>query len=116
MSDEVGRGGQGHGSQQSRAKYLTAGAAPGEGPTRAAVTLTVGELEAIVGRAVDAALARGTEALVDRDGLARRLGCSASHIDALRKKGLPTVMVGQSVRFDVSDVVRWLKASGNQAA
>lgn len=111
MGDGVGRGGPGC----ARAKYLTAGAEPGA--SAPAVTLSVGELEALVERATTAALARASEVLVDRDGLARRLGCSASHIDSLRKKGLPTVRVGGAVvRFDVADVVAWLKTSGGAAA
>lgn len=110
MRDEVGRGEGGC----VRPKYLTRGAAPGAASP--VVTLTVGELEALVERAARAAVERGAELLVDREGLARRLGCSASHIDALRKKGLPTVMVGAAVRFDACDVVAWLKASGSAAA
>lgn len=113
--DQVGGSGDGcDPGAGARAKYLTRGAAPAQAAP--VVTLTVGELEALVERAARSALERGAELLVDREGLARRLGCSASHIDALRKKGLPTVMLGQSVRFDPGDVVRWLKASGNAAA
>lgn len=75
------------------------------------VTLTRGELEALVGRAVSAALyLRNTDpVLVDKQDLARQLGCSAAHIDHLRKKGLPTVPVGKVVRFEPAKVLEWLR-------
>lgn len=114
MSDEVGRGGDSYVERQ-RPKYLTRGATP-TGVGAPVVTLTVDELERIVERAVRVAIDESSQLLVDRHGLAKRLGCSVSHIDALRKKGLPTVLVGQSVRFDPGAVVAWLKASGSAAA
>lgn len=48
-------------------------------------------------------------ALVDKQGMAARLMCSASHIDLMRKRGLPTVLVGQAVRFEPAAVIAWLR-------
>lgn len=48
--------------------------------------------------------------LVDKSTLAKQLQCSAAHIDNLRKTGLPTVKLGDAVRFDSAEVVRWLRA------
>lgn len=75
------------------------------------VTMTRGELESLVGRAVSAALfLRSTEpALVGKQDLARQIGVSASQIDRLRKLGLPSVKVGEAVRFEPAKVVAWLK-------
>jgi len=50
--------------------------------------------------------------LVDRAGLAKALGTSLSTVSRLRADGAPTVMLGDSPRFRVDDVVDWLKARG----
>ena len=56
-------------------------------------------------------------ALLDKPGLARALSCSERHVDGLRRRGLPVVNLGaKSVRFDLGDVVAWLKAHGGVAA
>jgi phage terminase Nu1 subunit (DNA packaging protein) len=72
-------------------------------------------LEALVERAVEKVVASAPR-LVDRHGIAELLSVSASQVDALRKKGMPTVMVGQNVRFEPAAVVAWLKGSGSEAA
>ena len=76
-----------------------------------AFTLTRAELESLVNRAVSAALyLRGDgPTLVGKQDLARQIGVSASQIDRLRKLGLPSVKVGESVRFEPAKVVAWLK-------
>jgi len=78
------------------------------------VTMTRGELESLVSRAVGAALyLKSTEPLlVDKQDMARQLGVSPTHIDHLRKKGMPWVAVGQVVRFEPAKVIAWLKESG----
>jgi hypothetical protein len=76
-------------------------------------TMTRDELEELVDRAVSKALARGTEPpLVDKQALAQLLDCSPTHVDHLRKKGVPTVMVGNLVRFEPAKVLTWLRESG----
>lgn len=95
------------GMGDERAKYLTAGAAPAMG--KPAFSLTEEELAALMTRAVGDALERAQQLLVDKQGLAQRLNCSAGHIDVLRKRGLPTVMVGQAVRFEPPAVLAWLR-------
>jgi hypothetical protein len=79
-----------------------------------AFTLSRAELESLVTNAVLAALARGQAGpvLVDKQDLARQLRCSAAHIDHLRKRGLPTVMMGQAVRFEPAKVIEWLHTQG----
>jgi phage terminase Nu1 subunit (DNA packaging protein) len=48
--------------------------------------------------------------LVDKAQLAAQLSCSPSHIDNLRKRGLPTVGIGAAaVRFDTQEVMAWLR-------
>lgn len=90
-----------------RAKYLTHGSAPVMG--KPAFSLTEEELDAMIERATGRALERSQQLLVDKQGLAQRLCCSAGHIDVLRKRGLPTVMVGQAVRFEPPAVLAWLR-------
>jgi hypothetical protein len=100
---------------ENRAKYLTAGGPPSE--TEApAFTLSKGALEALVTRAVEKAVAACGPRLVDRHGIAELLGVSPSQVDALRKRGLPVVMVGQNVRFEPPAVIAWCKGSGSAAA
>ncbi len=104
---------------RSRPKYLKlgegsgvgAGACGGDAPS---VTLTRGELGALVEAAVTRAMAAGAALMVDRQGIAQLLGCSAAHVDALRKRGLPTLMVGQAVRFEPARVVEWLRAQPSE--
>lgn len=92
------------------------GAAANDGATSPAFTLTRSELEELVTRAVRAAQSSGSPepALVDKQDLARQLGCSAAHIDHLRKKGLPCVPVGRSVRFEPAKVLAWLRGKEAQ--
>lgn len=52
----------------------------------------------------------GRPALLDRTALARALTCSPSHVDNLRKRGLPTVLLGEAKRFDLAAVLAWLQA------
>lgn len=73
-----------------------------------AFTLTRAELEGIVRAAVRDELAQ-RPALIDKQQLAQQLLCSAAHIDHLRKRGLPTVFLGQAVRFELSSVLGWLR-------
>ncbi len=76
-----------------------------------AFTLTTAALTALVSEAVAGALeAHGSKALlVDKQVLARQLACSAAHVDNLRKRGLPVVMVGDAVRFEPGAVLAWLR-------
>lgn len=93
----------------ARAKYLRP-----EAPDQPIVTMTRGELETMLERVAERVAARQAPLLVDKQGLASRLECSASHIDVLRKRGLPTVLVGQAVRFEPEAVVAWLRARGEE--
>jgi hypothetical protein len=76
------------------------------------VTITVEELESLVREAVTGALAESATdapALLDRESLARSLGCTTSHVDTLRKQGMPVVWLGQAPRFELSAVLEWLR-------
>ena len=75
------------------------------------VMVTTEELKSIVKCAVAEELGAHTALLVDKQGLAARLGCSAAHIDNLRKRGLPIIKVGEAIRFDPAAVIDWLKAA-----
>jgi hypothetical protein len=50
--------------------------------------------------------------LVSQEVLAHELGVSPRTVYALRQEGLPTVLVGESPRFEVDVVIGWLKARG----
>ena len=78
------------------------------------VTVTEAELAALVKAAVADALAEHDSeepvpSLLDRSALARRLGCSPSHVDTLRAEGMPTVWLGQTPRFELEPCLAWLR-------
>jgi hypothetical protein len=73
----------------------------------AIVMLSPDDLRALVTEAVAEALAV-QPALLDRTGLAKALSCSPSHVDNLRKSGLPTVYLGDAPRFVLNDVLAWV--------
>lgn len=49
-------------------------------------------------------------ALLDRAGLARELGVSVAQVSRLRAEGLPCVIVGDSPRYALAEVLAWLRA------
>jgi|GEM_PF-2395894 len=51
---------------------------------------------------------KGQKLLVDSDELAKQLMVSKSTIVKLRKQGLPTIRIGDSVRFDPEAVMHFL--------
>jgi hypothetical protein len=69
------------------------------------------ELKKILKSALTEALSEydGAPALLDRNGLALKLGCSPGHIDNQRKIGMPFIMIGSAVRFDLKTVLEYLK-------
>lgn len=116
MGDSEGR---------ARPKYLRlgegAGARVGQGAPEndntPAFTVTRGELGALVGAAAREAVREALEAttapaLLDREGLAARLGCSSSLIDKLRRRGMPTVRLGDSPRFELEACLGWIRKDG----
>jgi hypothetical protein len=78
-----------------------------------AFTVTRAELIGIVRAAVRQELS-ARALLVDKQLLAQQLDCSSAHIDHLRKRGLPVVKVGQSVRFETDKVLEWLRTQSSQ--
>lgn len=99
-----------------RAKYV--GSAPSANDVDApAFTLTASQLAAVVRTAVGLALderdARQSPAVVPtwltRNGLAEALGCSASQIDRLRQRGLPSERFGDSPRFELEKCMAWIR-------
>ncbi len=107
---------------RKRPKYLKLGegsgvGAPAPGNDNApAFTVTRGELAGLVRQAVEAALealgAQKPPALLDREGLAAALGCSSSLIDKLRRRGMPTVKLGDSPRFELERCLGWIRKDG----
>lgn len=57
----------------------------------------------------------GEEPLLDRAGLAERLGCSVGTVDREVGRGMPFVHVGDHKRFSWPDVLAWLRAREEQA-
>jgi hypothetical protein len=89
---------------RERAKHVR----PGESDL---VVVTTAQLSELVERACQRAISAGTAPLlVDKQQLARQLGCSAAHIDNLRKQGLPSLALGQAVRFEPARVLEWLRS------
>jgi excisionase family DNA binding protein len=53
----------------------------------------------------------GFEKLMSREEMARHLGVSPSFISKLMaEEGLPYVQIGRAVRFDLTEVRKWLLA------
>lgn len=52
-------------------------------------------------------------ALLTRDALAFELSISPSQLDRLRAQGLPTLRVAGMPRFELADVLAWLRARGD---
>ncbi|MBK8994614.1 MAG: hypothetical protein IPM35_02535 [Myxococcales bacterium] len=84
-------------------------------PATMVVQLTLEDLAELVRGAVadvlaDHGPAQPAPALVDRAGLARALSVSLSSVDRLLREGCPRVRIGDAPRFDVADVIAWLRA------
>jgi hypothetical protein len=53
-------------------------------------------------------------ALVDRRELARQLACSDRTIARLESEGLPVVRVGDAPRYELAEVLQWLRGRGDR--
>lgn len=75
------------------------------------LALTEDELRRVIRDEVSAALHEhaGKPKLLDRTRLAQQLCCSPSHVDTLRGRGLPTIYVGESPRFELNEVLTWMR-------
>ena len=49
------------------------------------------------------------------DQVAQFLGCTTRHVFNLRKRGLPAYRVGDMVRFDIQQILKWLDNGGEDA-
>lgn len=47
--------------------------------------------------------------MLDKKELAQHLGISVSMVNKLIAKGLPHIKVGSAVRFELEEVMKWLK-------
>jgi hypothetical protein len=47
--------------------------------------------------------------LLDRNGIAKALGCSPSQIDRLRRLGMPFIRLGDVPRFELARCLEWLR-------
>jgi hypothetical protein len=81
-----------------------------EGVRQALVT----ELPGAIAEVIE--VLKPTPGLDDKPSLAAKLKISPRQVDVLRGHGLPTVMVGDLVRFDFAEVVVWLRAQRKAAA
>jgi hypothetical protein len=77
-----------------------------------AFTLTKAQLAEMIENAVATAMRAAandvTPELLDRNGIAKVIGCSAAQIDKLRKCGMPCERVGQTPRFRAKDCLAWI--------
>jgi hypothetical protein len=76
------------------------------------VVLSVEELRELIREAVADARAEApaAPALLDRRRLGVALGVCPDTVDRLRREGCPEVRVGDVPRFELADVLAWLKA------
>lgn len=85
-------------------------------PSSSLVLLTVEQLAVLVKAAMREVLAEQREdavpALLDRNALAKALGCSPSQVDRLRRVGLPFVRLGDVPRFELARCLEWLRQRG----
>jgi excisionase family DNA binding protein len=80
------------------------------------IDLTVGELRALLAKEreatveqVAAVLGQATR-LLDREGCAQFLNCSSRQVDRLvKEEGLPCYRVGESPRFEIPELLKWLR-------
>ncbi len=79
--------------------------------------IEVSELERLVRTAVEDVVGErpSQPALLDRAGLAQALGVSTRSLDTLRHEGLPELRVGDAPRFDLPEVLAWLRSRRLQA-
>ena len=47
--------------------------------------------------------------ILTREGLAKELKVHPKTVDNMRKDGLPEIKVNRTVRFDLDDVLEWMK-------
>lgn len=111
-------GGDGSGVGESRAHKVATGAADNDNAP--VVMMTRAELKALVREATEEARAMAERAapvsvLLDRNAIASALGCSATTVDALRKRGMPWVRLGESPRFELEDCLAWLRGQKGEA-
>lgn len=52
--------------------------------------------------------------MLTREDLARELKVHPNTVDNWRKQGLPCVKINKSVRFDLQDVIDWLKENSEE--
>jgi excisionase family DNA binding protein len=53
-----------------------------------------------------------TEKLINTNELSELLGVSIMTISRLRKKGMPSLKIGGSVRFDPAKINEWMQSKG----
>ena len=49
---------------------------------------------------------------IDKNCLAKRLSISISTVNNLMAQGMPYLKIGKAVRFDIKEVLQWLKERG----
>ena len=101
--DDMGRDAPTNGSHQDRPKYVV------DPP---AFTLSSAQLSEMIERAVAAGMRAASNdvasELLDRNAIAKVIGCSAAQVDKLRKSGMPCERLGQTPRFRAKACLEWI--------
>ena len=50
--------------------------------------------------------------MLKKNELAEKLNISVPMVDKLMREGMPRIKIGKSVRFELVEVVKWLKERG----
>jgi hypothetical protein len=83
------------------------------------VTLTAGQLRAlvldVVQAAVDEVARPRPTALIDTQDLATELHVSEPTIRKMRDEGMPVIRIGETYRYELAAVLAWLRQRGKAA-
>lgn len=92
---------------------------PTTGAPAPIVVTSPAELAAIVRDAVEQVLAEQQQDpapyLLDRNGIAKRLGVGLNSVDRFRRAGMPFVLVGEAPRFVADECLAWLRTNSRAA-
>lgn len=70
--------------------------------------------ERVLAQLADVIKPQARPSLLSRQELAQELGCGVDLIDKMRKRGMPTVMLCDSPRFELDAVLAWMKSRRKQ--
>lgn len=83
------------------------------------VVIAADELAALIRETVEQVLAEQQQdpapLLLDRNGIAKRLGVGLNSVDRFRRAGMPFVLVGEAPRFVADECLAWLRTNSRAA-